>query len=222
MHRSVILAEVNHALQTAPHRSPDSVSFSPLTAVSYVRVSTTRQVDKGGERDGFSIPAQREANRRQAHGLGALISVEFIDRGRSGPSSNRPELQRMPTYIRRHTVDYVIVHKLDRLAQSRTDDVAITQAIEAAGARLVSINQGHRYDDERRPPMRDHDVDRGVLLAQPRERSHEGHAAESRPRRDTWPGTDRLSAGRSTSRRRDPNSGDCFPLPRGTDCREPP
>lgn len=118
------------------------MSFSPLSAVSYVRVSTTRQVDKGGERDGFSIPAQREANRKQAHGLGALISAEFVDRGQSGRSTNRPELQRMLTYLQEHLVDYVIVHKLDRLARSRADDIAITQAIHASGARLISSTEG--------------------------------------------------------------------------------
>ncbi|GAB3296544.1 recombinase family protein [Pseudoclavibacter terrae] len=118
------------------------MSFSPLSAVSYVRVSTTRQVDKGGERDGFSIPAQREANKKQAHGLGALISAEFVDRGQSGRNLNRPELQRILTYLQEHPVDYVIVHKLDRLARSRADGIAITQAVHAAGARLISSTEG--------------------------------------------------------------------------------
>ncbi|MCC2030495.1 recombinase family protein [Microbacterium sp. YMB-B2] len=116
--------------------------FSSLSAVSYIRVSTGRQAERGGEREGFSIPAQREANRRQAHGLGALISAEFVDRGQSGRSTNRPELQRMLTYLRKHPVDYVIVHKLDRLARSRADDIAITQAVHASGARLISSTEG--------------------------------------------------------------------------------
>lgn len=48
----------------------------------------------------------------------------------------------MLTYIREHSVDYVIVHKLDRLARSRADDIAITQAVHASGARLVSSTEG--------------------------------------------------------------------------------
>lgn len=48
----------------------------------------------------------------------------------------------MLTYIREHSVDYVIVHKLDRLARSRADDIAITQAVHAAGARLISSTEG--------------------------------------------------------------------------------
>lgn len=35
-------------------------------------------------------------------------------------------------------VDYVIVHKLDRLARNRADDVEINRAFDEAGVRLVS------------------------------------------------------------------------------------
>lgn len=48
----------------------------------------------------------------------------------------------MLTYLQEHPVDYVIVHKLDRLARSRADDIAITQAVLAAGARLISSTEG--------------------------------------------------------------------------------
>lgn len=48
----------------------------------------------------------------------------------------------MLVYIREHSVDYVIVHKLDRLARSRADDIAITRAVHDAGSRLVSSTEG--------------------------------------------------------------------------------
>ena len=38
-------------------------------------------------------------------------------------------------------VDYVIVHKLDRLARNRADDVEITRAFDEAGVRLVSTSE---------------------------------------------------------------------------------
>ncbi len=66
-----------------------------MSAVSYIRVSTAQQAQRGGERDGFSIPAQREANKRQADGLGAVVAAEFVDRGQSGRNTNRPGLQQM-------------------------------------------------------------------------------------------------------------------------------
>ncbi|QYM76467.1 recombinase family protein [Leucobacter luti] len=126
-----------------PSHVPNSIyaAFSSLSAVSYIRVSTLRQAERGSERDGFSIPAQREANLRQAHGLGSLIAAEFVDRGHSGRSCDRPALKRMLSYLREHSIDYVIVHKLDRLARSRADDIAITQAIRDTGAQLVSSSE---------------------------------------------------------------------------------
>lgn len=125
-----------------PALSDHLASCIPVSAVSYIRVSTAQQAQRGGERDGFSIPAQREANKKHAHSLGALIAAEFVDRGQSGRNTNRPELQRMLTYLQEHQVDYVIVHKLDRLARSRADDIAITQTVHEAGARLVSSTEG--------------------------------------------------------------------------------
>ena len=124
-----------------PSFSVHLTSCVPMSAVSFIRVSTAQQAQRGGQRDGFSIAAQREANRRQADGLGALLAAEFIDRGKSGRSTSRPELQRMLVYIREHSVDYVFAHKLDRLARSRADDIAITRAVHDAGARLVSSNE---------------------------------------------------------------------------------
>ena len=91
-----------------------------LLAVSYLRVSTREQAERGGTEEGFSIPAQRDANRRKATSIGALVVKEFVDRGESARSANRPELQRMLRYLKdTPDIDYVIVHKLDRLARNR-------------------------------------------------------------------------------------------------------
>jgi site-specific DNA recombinase len=121
-------------------RTPETTSTgaSPLskTAITYLRVSTKEQAERGGRDEGFSIPAQREANTRKAASLDAVIIEEFVDAGESGTSAaRRPELQRMLAYVREHQVDYCIVHKLDRLARSRADDVAIHFALKQAGSR---------------------------------------------------------------------------------------
>jgi hypothetical protein len=47
----------------------------------------------------------------------------------------------MLAYIAEHRVKYVIVHKVDRLARNRADDVAINLAIHQAGAELVSVSE---------------------------------------------------------------------------------
>ena len=109
--------------------------------MSYVRVSTLDQARRGSEPEGLSIPAQREANRRRALEMGALVVAEFVERGRSGRSLERPELQRMLEYIQDRPVDFVIVHKIDRLARNRADDAAITRTIQSTGAYLVSTTE---------------------------------------------------------------------------------
>jgi len=125
-----------------PTETPTSVSESNLKmAITYLRVSTADQATHGGREEGFSIPAQREANTRKATSLGAVIVEEFVDAGESGTSAKRPELQRMLAYVREHHVDFCIVHKLDRLARSRADDVAIHFALKQAGVTLVSTSE---------------------------------------------------------------------------------
>ncbi|MBD4579430.1 recombinase family protein, partial [Xanthomonas citri pv. citri] len=68
-------------------------------AVSYLRVSTKEQAERGGRAEGFSIPAQREANLRKARDLNAVITEEFIDAGESARKADRPELMRMIEYV---------------------------------------------------------------------------------------------------------------------------
>ena len=119
-------------------------SMAPKFAVSYLRVSTTGQAERGGGDDeGFSIPAQREANKRKALSMGAIVGKEFVERGASARSAARPELKRMLEYVKENKdrVDYVIVHKVDRLARNRGDDVDITRALEGANVQLVSASE---------------------------------------------------------------------------------
>lgn len=73
--------------------------------------------------------------------MGALVVAEFVERGRSGRSLERPELQRMLEYIQERPVDFIIVHKIDRLARNRADDAAITRTIQNTGAYLVSTTE---------------------------------------------------------------------------------
>ena len=110
-------------------------------AVSYLRVSTREQAEKGGTDEGFSIPAQREATRRKAEQLGAGIVEEFIDAGASAKSADRPELMRMIQYVKANKVSYCIVHKVDRLARNRADDVSIHLALQQCGVMLVSATE---------------------------------------------------------------------------------
>lgn len=112
-----------------------------VLAVSYLRVSTKEQAERGGRDEGFSIPAQREANLRKARDLDAIIVEEFVDAGESARKADRPELMRMIEYVAAHDITYCIVHKVDRLARNRADDVAIHLALQEAGVMLISATE---------------------------------------------------------------------------------
>ena len=100
-----ILATYAATQSGAPPTAPDpllamSQALTPKRAVSYIRVSTREQAERGGAEEGFSIPAQRDANKRKAASMGALVVKEFVDRGESARCANRPELQKMLAYLR--------------------------------------------------------------------------------------------------------------------------
>jgi DNA invertase Pin-like site-specific DNA recombinase len=122
-------------LQAVPRASAEP------TAVLYLRVSTKEQAERGGEAEGFSIPAQREACSRKADQLGATVVAEFIDAGESARSADRPRLQELLRFVAEQGADFVIVHKVDRLARNRYDDAVITAQLQAGGAQLVSVTE---------------------------------------------------------------------------------
>ena len=112
-------------------------------AVSYLRVSTRGQAERDGEKDGYSIPAQQEANKQKALSMGAVVIKEFADRGASAKYANRQGLKDLLEYIQdpENNVSYVIVHKIDRLARNREDDIHINKVFAESGVRLVSTSE---------------------------------------------------------------------------------
>lgn len=117
-----------------------STDATTHTAVIYLRVSSVGQIT-GADADGLSIKAQREACLKQARTLNATVIEEYVDKAESARSSRRPKLQAMLADLKTTPADYVIVHKLDRLARNRGDDVAINMAIREANASLISCTE---------------------------------------------------------------------------------
>ena len=111
-------------------------------AVSYLRVSSRGQLDTDYDPEGLSLPAQREAGERKARSLDAQVVREFVEKAESATTARRPALKALLDFIKTDgQIDYVIVHKVDRLARNRADDVAIAMQIRAAGAQLVSVSE---------------------------------------------------------------------------------
>src|SRR5450631_1353011 len=95
-HPTVLRPATEEATMTT---DPEPAGVATATAVAYIRVSTKDQAERGGQTEGFSIPAQREAIRRKAESMSAVIVAEFTDAGESAKSADRPELQRMLSYL---------------------------------------------------------------------------------------------------------------------------
>ncbi|MDR2973888.1 MAG: recombinase family protein [Propionibacteriaceae bacterium] len=130
----------HHPTPEIPTELADLGSTATM-AVVYLRVSTKEQATRGGRDEGFSIPAQRQATYKKATDLGAVVVEEFVEAGESAKTTDRPALQAMIEYVKTHQVSYCIVHKIDRLARNRADDVHIHLALKQAGVTLVSATE---------------------------------------------------------------------------------
>ncbi len=124
-----------HSVQAALIEPPSK------NALSYLRVSSKAQLEKDTG-DGYSLPAQRAACARKAGSLGATVIEDFVERGESGTTTKRrTALAAMLERVAVGDIDYVIVHKVDRLARRRADDAKIAEAIREYGATLVSVSE---------------------------------------------------------------------------------
>ncbi len=112
-----------------------------MDAVIYLRVSTKEQAAKGDSDEGYSIPAQREACLRYIVERGWNVADEFVDAGESARTADRPALKQMLRRLAEGDVGAVVVHKIDRLARSMEDHVAIRAALRRSGVQLVSVTE---------------------------------------------------------------------------------
>jgi site-specific DNA recombinase len=113
------------------------------TAVLYLRVSTSAQVETDYDPEGISIPAQRAACTRKAEQMGIAIVGEYVEPGRSATSMDkRPVFQALMARLKsEHDADYVIVYNLSRLNRNRVDDVQVLMKMRTLGVSLVSAQE---------------------------------------------------------------------------------
>jgi len=108
-----------------------------MKAVIYLRVSTKEQAEQG-----YSIPAQAEACRRFITQQGWELADEYVDRGESARTADRPQLQAMLARLGEDPgIDRLVVHKLDRLARNLEDHAAVRAALRKAGVQLHSVTE---------------------------------------------------------------------------------
>lgn len=87
-----------------------------MNVASYVRVSTTEQVEEG-----HSIDSQLANLRKFAESQNWKIVDEYVDEGFSAKNLKRPEMERLMNDVKSKKFDVVLVYKLDRLVRSVLD-----------------------------------------------------------------------------------------------------
>lgn len=108
-----------------------------MKAVMYLRVSTKEQAEEG-----YSIAAQAEACRRFIAEKGWELVDEFVDRGESARTADRPQFQLMLQRLAEEgSVRYLVVHKLDRLARNLEDHGRVRAMLRKAGVQLISVTE---------------------------------------------------------------------------------
>ncbi len=105
-------------------------------AFIYVRVSSKEQAESG-----YSIEAQQGACRRYVAERGWALAGEYVDRGESARTADRPEFKRMLRENTTDPADFVVVHKLDRLARNIEDHVLVRGQLRKQQTRLVSVTE---------------------------------------------------------------------------------
>lgn len=106
-------------------------------ALLYLRVSTSKQ-----DRDGYSIPMQKERVIAYCKAKGWLVGGIFIDPGYSGSTLDRPGMVSLIEAVKAKKGDVVLVYKLDRLSRSQRDVLYLLEDVfEPKGVAFVSMQE---------------------------------------------------------------------------------
>lgn len=103
----------------------------------YIRVSTDEQAKQG-----FSPDNQMRQCRDYAKSHEYQVKEIFDDSGKSGRTTDRPELQRLLKAIKEKPVEAIIIYKIDRFARNVNDFSRIYSELKELGIKLLSINEG--------------------------------------------------------------------------------
>lgn len=101
----------------------------------YIRVSTERQVE------GYSIEGQITQIEQYCQFNGYELVDIYADRGISGKSMNRPELQRMLNDAKNGKLDCVMVYKTNRLARNTSDLLTIVEELHRQNVEFFSLSE---------------------------------------------------------------------------------
>lgn len=102
----------------------------------YVRVSTEMQ-----STEGYSIDGQINQIKEYCDFHHFEVKDIYADRGISGKSMNRPELQRMLKDAKEGNIDCVMVYKTNRLARNTSDLLKIVEDLHKQNVEFFSLSE---------------------------------------------------------------------------------
>ncbi len=102
----------------------------------YVRVSTEHQ-----SMEGYSIDGQINQIKEYCEFHNFEVTDIYADRGISGKSMNRPELQRMLKDVKEEKLDCVMVYKTNRLARNTSDLLTIVEDLHRQNIEFFSLSE---------------------------------------------------------------------------------
>ena len=103
----------------------------------YIRVSTDEQA-----KEGYSLANQQGRCNDEAKYRGYSVKGTFIEDGKTGRNTNRPEFQRMMAFIEENHVDAVIIYKIDRFARNVRDFAKVYDELKQKDIKFLSVIEG--------------------------------------------------------------------------------
>jgi putative DNA-invertase from lambdoid prophage Rac len=110
----------------------NDVSKKPLTVALYARVSTTDQ----------RCAIQLAELNRYADARGWTVCNEYVDKGFSGKTKERPALKRCLADAKAHRFDAILVWKLDRWGRTVAQLSQDILDFDSMGIRFIAVEQG--------------------------------------------------------------------------------
>ena len=109
----------------------------PMSAVLYIRVSTSKQAQQA-----YNLPTQQTKLKDHCGRNGWDVLKEFVDTD-SARTDDRPQFQAMLEFCRnrKHKVTYVVVADLSRLARNVVDQGTTIAELTRLGIKLVSVDE---------------------------------------------------------------------------------
>ena len=128
-------ATLTKTKKASPH-SGEVPKAEGFRVALYIRVSTERQANEGD-----SLEEQESELKKYCDFRKFAIHQIYIERGKSGGNTNRPEYQKLIKDIQKKRINAVVVKKLDRLSRSLLDFENLMNLMNENDVEFISIKE---------------------------------------------------------------------------------